>query len=475
MHARVGGEAAERAAELLAATGPGTWSAPVVLTLDEVALPASRPLPGRQAPAQVFLAADHHLGQPDPTAEEGRRISHTRLAYPDSDPHSDGADGVPGIPSAPSDSPSACCPPRTWAEVFADRSAGRVGGGRNGFALRPHQLPAACLADLLAWTTMTPTEPELAAVGRRITLRVAMQRVDGHASGLYRWQHEALRSEFTDPSLMRLLEHRGGQSSSPVTEIGLRHANLAWLLSADIDALLAEFGPAAWSLSQLYCGWVMHGLGTAAAAHGLVSRPTRSYDEPTMQQTLRLPRKEVPMFMTICGRSAFEEPTLDSTRVSTGQLAATPGTGELNTSRTWHSWHLHTGSFEPQALESDRDRRGRAGRHGTGRPPAGCPRRRGRGSSCATGSRARTSGSGSPTWTRPRQTALPRISTGGGTPNARRRPTKNAWRRRTISRPCPALPRPARVPARWTSPRCVRRASITRSTSRRSSGTAGTS
>lgn len=311
VHSRLDGELIRQAARLLAGTGPGTWSAPVVLTLDGVSPSGSEPLTGRPPSAQSFRDVDRQLELPDPSAAEASRISGTRLARPRSD-HPADRSALLGIPGArPAAGSPGCCPRRDWAEVFADRSAGRVAGRRNGYVLRPHRLPAGCLTDLLAWTTMAPAEPELAALGCRINLRVAMQRVDGHAAGLHRWQQGELHTEFTDPALVRLLEQRGGQRSSQVTEIGLRHANLVWLFSADLDALLTEFGPAAWTLSQLYCGWAMHGLGIAAAAHGLISRPSRSYDEPTMQQTLRLPREEVPMFIAICGRSAFDEPSLD--------------------------------------------------------------------------------------------------------------------------------------------------------------------
>ena len=362
MHARVGGEVAEQATELLAATGPGTWSAPVVLTLDGVALPASQPLPGRQVPAHAFLAADHHLELPDPSAAEARRISHTRLAYPHAgenrsdgnrsgDP-ADGADGVPGIPPAGAAGPLACCPPRTWTEVFADRSAGRVGGGRNGFALRPHQLPAACLADLLAWTTMTPTTAELAAVGRRITLRVAMQRVDGHASGLYRWQHGALHPEFTDPSLVRVAraawrpeQFAGDRDRAPARQPGVaaqrRHRCAAGRVRA--GSLVTE--PAVLRLGHARARHRGRRARPDQPAYPLVRRTHDAANAAPVQEGSADVHDDL---RPIRVRRA----DAGSTPVSTGQLAVASRSDELNTSRTWHSWHLHTGSFEPRALES---------------------------------------------------------------------------------------------------------------------------
>ncbi len=299
------GVTVRQAAELVAATGPGTWSAPVVMTLKGVPGAASAALPGG-ARACIPAALDQHLATPDPVASTLRSISHTRLAG-----HQSGSGApVSGIPNTASGAWTATVR-RSWEQVLAERSAGRVAGRRHGYALRPDRVSEGCLRDLLDWAGPVPAADPLRTTAEQVTVRVALQGVTGYDNGLYRLDRGALQAEFTDPATMRLLAARGGQTSSPGNEIGLRHASLAWIFTADVASVLAELGPAGWSLVQLYCGWVMHGIGLAAAAHGLISRPSRSYDEPTLQQTLRLPRRDVPMFMTICGRSAFDEPILD--------------------------------------------------------------------------------------------------------------------------------------------------------------------
>lgn len=306
----VNGASVRHAAALVTTTGPGTWSAPLVLTLGGVSLPASVALAGSGQAASVPIpaAADRLLQESDPVSLAIRQVSATRLAVHRAGPGEQAA--LTGMPhDRRAATPEVERP--AWARVLSERSAGRVAGRRHGYALRPHLLSEDCLQEVLGWAGVVPAERSLRIVAERVTVRVAVQHAVGYDNGLYRMQSGGLVAEFIDPAIMRLLAARGGQASSPSTEIGLRHAGLAWVFTADAEAVLAELGPAGWPLLQLYCGWAMHGIGLAAAAHGLISRPSRSYDEPTLQHTLRLPRKDVPLFMTICGRSAFDEPMLD--------------------------------------------------------------------------------------------------------------------------------------------------------------------
>ena len=64
-------------------------------------------------------------------------------------------------------------------------------------------------------------------------------------------------------------------------------------------------------LLQVYCGWVAHGLTMAAAGHGLFARPARSFDEHQLAALLALPDNESPVFITVCGQSRYAEPMLD--------------------------------------------------------------------------------------------------------------------------------------------------------------------
>jgi hypothetical protein len=110
---------------------------------------------------------------------------------------------------------------------------------------------------------------------------------------------------------MAALQPGFGQQPSPNTDSGMRHAAMVWVHSVDVGALLDDFGPSALGLLQLCLGWSVHGLCLAAAAHGLVARPARSFVEYHVQPLFGLRREETPVFMTVCGTSRFTEPMLD--------------------------------------------------------------------------------------------------------------------------------------------------------------------
>jgi len=294
------------AVHLVAACGPGVWSAPVMV---ELSLPARRRAQARSvrlpgpATQQSFTSGDALLDDSlaDLTARQAARISATRLAV-----------SVPALPITPDSDitgPSDRQAGLSWARVLANRSAGNAPGRRNGFSLRPTTLGPEVLTELTGWVgaaSPTPTE-----ITDDITVRVAIQRCTDRMDGLYRLVGNELVLERADDRLVRTLADRYGQHSSADTEIGLRHACAVWQISAHLDNILQRVGPAGWPMVQLHCGWLLHGLSLAAAAHGLVNRPTRSYDDHTIAQTLRLHRRDIPMFMSVCGRPAYVPLALD--------------------------------------------------------------------------------------------------------------------------------------------------------------------
>ncbi|MFJ5230366.1 hypothetical protein ACIQBJ_10770 [Kitasatospora sp. NPDC088391] len=298
------GEDAAACARMIRAAGPGRWSAPVRVALSDPAVPGGgAPLPGGAAAG--FEALDGLLDAESghPSLDEAALIDAHRFAarYPTAAP-------APGIP----DATAAAAPPGTgWDEVFWNRSAGRVPNRLSGFSGRPVRLPEAAATEFLAWSRVPAPSPELAEIGRRVRLLVALQDVGDRATGYYEATPDGLRPVREDPTVMTSLQAAFGYPISPGTDCGLRHASMVWTYAVDVAALIDDLGPAAWPLLQIWCGWTAHGLELAAAALGLYARPARSYDEFRVQRLADLPRRTVPVFMTVCGRSRFAEPMLD--------------------------------------------------------------------------------------------------------------------------------------------------------------------
>ncbi|MHA6765688.1 hypothetical protein [Streptacidiphilus sp. PAMC 29251] len=297
--------AAER---LVARADPGSWSPPLVLTLEGVGPPAvRRPLPGgadpdgaryREEDARLIRESGHESLVEAAVTTAGLLGLSAAPAGP--------TRGVPDL----SDRDAAAVRP-SWAEALWNRSAGRVPATVTGFSARPATLGADCLEDLLAWSSQPAPGPLLQAVGSRVRTTVALQRLAGLPTGRYRVDKGVLEPEQEDPGLMQTLQDSFSYPLTPGMDCGLRHATAMWVFSADLDAVLEEFGPAGWSLLQLWCGWTTHGLTAAAAAHGLFARPARSFEEFRMQQIMGLPRDVLPVFSVTCGRSRFAEPMLD--------------------------------------------------------------------------------------------------------------------------------------------------------------------
>lgn len=300
------GDGSAAAARMIRAAGPGRWSAPARVALSGLVAPiGGQALPGTAADPTVFEAPDRLLAAETghPSLDEAEQVNRHRFAarLPLAAP-------APGIPSAT----AAAAPAGTgWDGVFWNRSAGRVPDRLSGFSGRPVRLPESAVQEFLAWAAVPAPSPELAEIGQRVRLLVALQNVGGRLTGYYEVARDGLRPVREDPAVMNSLQAAFGYPVSPGTDCGLRHASMVWTYAVDVPALLADLGPAAWSLLQLWCGWTAHGLELAAAALGLYARPARSYDEFRVQRLAALPRRTVPVFMTVCGRSRFAEPMLD--------------------------------------------------------------------------------------------------------------------------------------------------------------------
>jgi len=291
------GQASRDMAELISRAGLGQWAPPLLVSLD-----TSSPSRGQGLPAgavatsleeDVLLAADsglHDAAQIAATMYDIRSLPAAPAA------------GIPAIDRQDRTS---------WARVLWNRSAGRVPAGLQGFSSVPAQFTQDVLDDHLAAATLPPPHPLLAGVYRRIQLSVALQRVGDVPAGLYRLGSDGLTHVRADEAIMPAVEDAFSYPIAADTDSCIRHAGLVWLMSVDLAALVAEFGPATWTLLQVTCGWISHGLSVASAAHDQFARPVRSFDENKVIKCFGLQWHDTPSFMVIAGRSRFDEPMLD--------------------------------------------------------------------------------------------------------------------------------------------------------------------
>ncbi|WP_051951738.1 hypothetical protein [Actinacidiphila yeochonensis] len=295
--------AAER---LMADTGPGCWSVPVVVTLHGTgpfgpfhATADDRPVTAEQNALLPGSAAHPTLTGSAPVAGQRRTAPDAAAvpaaALPKSAGGQDGRDGQP-----------------SWAEVLWNRGAGRVPSPLTGFSVRPGGSTAAEVDSLAAWAGVPVPPGPLTAVREAVSVHVVLQRTAGLPDGHYRAAPDGgLALVRRAEGLAAELEEGFGYPLAPGNDRGVRHASSLWFCTVDLEKLIDRQGPAAWSLLHLACGWLAHGLSLGAAAQGRFARPARSFDEHLVGRLLELPDGEYPVLLTICGRTRYAEPYLD--------------------------------------------------------------------------------------------------------------------------------------------------------------------
>ncbi|MFE4972640.1 hypothetical protein ACFRAR_11010 [Kitasatospora sp. NPDC056651] len=299
--------AAER---LLADAGPGCWSVPVVVTLHGVAGPAPFGTTAAGRPVAARLDALLAASAAHPSLTGSRSIAAPRryaagaapvpaTALPKS---ADGPDG----PDGPDDGQA------SWADVLWSRSAGRVPLPLTGFSVRPGTSTAAEVESLTAWAGVPVPSGPLAPVREAVTVHVVLQHTAGLPDGHYRAAPDGgLTLVRRAEGLAAELEAGFGYPLAPGNDSGVRHASSLWFCTVDLERLIERHGPAAWSLLQVACGWLAHGLSLGAAAQNRFARPARSFDEHLVARLLGLPDGEYPVLLTVCGRTRYAEPYLD--------------------------------------------------------------------------------------------------------------------------------------------------------------------
>ncbi|MDQ1427816.1 MAG: hypothetical protein QOK39_1292 [Acidimicrobiaceae bacterium] len=301
---RLPGSEAGRLMRHLALEPHGEWSAPLAVAIEPAAASGA-------SPSGFDVVATGRRGQgDDPSLDEVVAVNRTALDVVAVRPPQSSRGEGRAIPGGLTPSPT------SWAEVLWARTAGRMPRRMAGVAGGRRRVSATAVTDALAWLGQPPPTPILQEVARQITASVAISDAAGFTTGLYRVaRKENERAELelvhADPALPGRLEACYGHGLTSDVGCAVRHANLVWLLSIDVPALVATIGPGGWTLAQYACGWMAHGLCLAAAAHGLYARPNRAFDDIALQPVVGMRPGEMVLLSVVSGSSRFREPMLD--------------------------------------------------------------------------------------------------------------------------------------------------------------------
>jgi hypothetical protein len=280
------------------------WTVPLSVAVHEPGQPQpARAITDDPSPTPPAIAVQTE-DDDDPTLAEAVAVNRASLEVPAvAHPGSSGGGGALPDGRRPAG--------RSWSEVLWNRSAGRMPRELAGVSGRRRRVPAAAIADAVAWLAVTPPTSPLEAVARRITISACVQDAEGYPTGWYRVHQGGLDLDHGDPTLPARLEACYGQGLSIEAGCAVRHANMVWLLSADAAALVDEFGPGGWTFAQYVCGWMAHGLCLSAAAHGLYARPSRAFDEFLLHPIVGMRAGEMVLISVVSGAGRFTEPMLD--------------------------------------------------------------------------------------------------------------------------------------------------------------------
>ncbi|GGM60986.1 hypothetical protein GCM10012275_35040 [Longimycelium tulufanense] len=200
---------------------------------------------------------------------------------------------------------------RSWAEVFFDRSSGRVPPHMAGMIARRRRMPKTVVAELAAWLSVPPPHPVMREVATEITTTVTLQDVDGFDTGVYRFRNGHLEHVVADPTILQQLQTCYGVQVATDFDNAIRNLSSVCTFSVNVPRLVDRFGPGGWTLAQYCTGWLAQGVCLSGAAHGLFARPTRAFEDLDTQSVLRLPPGELTLLSVLSGTCRFTEPMLD--------------------------------------------------------------------------------------------------------------------------------------------------------------------
>lgn len=279
------------------------WSAPLTVTVDRSTDPWT---PDGDASTTASVAGTDD----DPTLDEVVAVNRTSLVGPGTTAAETTHGPATALPGGD------CGVVLDWGEVMWRRSSGRMPRRLPGVSGRPQVVAATAVSDAVGWLDCPPPTPLLREVAEQVTVSACVAHVNELATGWYRLErrpHAPARLALVDadPALPARLEACYGHGLGPEVGCAVRHANLIWMMTADVPSLIEAAGPGGWTLAQYVCGWMAHGLCLAAAAHGMYARPNRAFDEILLHPVVGTRPGEIVLLSVVSGVGRFLEPMLD--------------------------------------------------------------------------------------------------------------------------------------------------------------------
>ncbi|MEV6727610.1 MULTISPECIES: hypothetical protein [unclassified Streptomyces] len=289
--------------ELLAELGLADreWSWPLAVDLADSAARAGVPVPAEPLAPAAAVGPPAGPVHPDPSLDELLAVNRAQAAAGDTG----------SVPLGPAIASGAAARDLSWAEVLWERGSGRMPRGLTGMAGRLRRVPEGSLTGAAAWAAVPPPGELLRRVAEKVNVTVAIQATDGFEDGVHRLAGDRLLPHRPGPGALAALERDYGYNLAPGNGCDVRHASAVWFCSVRQHELVAELGPAAWTLAQYVAGWITQGLCLNAAAHGLYARPARAFDGLAVQRPLGLAPDETVLLSVISGTPRFNGLPLD--------------------------------------------------------------------------------------------------------------------------------------------------------------------
>lgn len=188
-----------------------------------------------------------------------------------------------------------------WAEVLWRRSAGRMPRGLFGFRVADQGLSQPALVDQAHWAAVRPPG-SLHGVHQSFTVRAVVRDVAGYRPGIYRADAGGLTLETADSHAAEAISAAYGYQRSALVSSDIDRAPVVWFVTVRPRDVVRELGPGGWTAIHLASGWLTQGLCLAAAAHRLLARPVRAFDERVVADALSLAPEEMVAIAVIVGR-----------------------------------------------------------------------------------------------------------------------------------------------------------------------------
>ncbi|MFI9595086.1 hypothetical protein [Nonomuraea sp. NPDC052265] len=199
-------------------------------------------------------------------------------------------------------------PSRPWRDVLFERSGGRA---HYGFSASPETLPVNVLADALhaaSGSAGSPVAP-LSRTRTGVRLLLVIERVESLPDGLYQWCPD--EGELALLRAGELMEQFEMAYPYPKTIMRLGTANVGFLFLLDLAAVHARHGARGLRASHVEMGAALQAIGFSNAAHGMFTRPLRSFAPDALARLVAAPGHLDVAYTAVMGKDRFVELTLD--------------------------------------------------------------------------------------------------------------------------------------------------------------------